>query len=107
MGRLDNKVALITGGNSGIGFAAARLFAAEGAKVIISGRDKRAIEIAASELGVTGLHADVSSLSDLDRLYAEIAKRFGHLDIVFANAGVATLIPVSYTHLTLPTKRKV
>jgi len=93
MGRLDNKIALITGGNSGIGFAAARLFAAEGAKVIICGRDKQAIEIAASELGVTGLHADVSSLSDLDRLYAEIGKRFGHLDIVFANAGVANLIP--------------
>ena len=56
MGRLDNKIALITGGNSGIGFAAARLFAAEGAKVIICGRDKQAIEIAASELEVTGLH---------------------------------------------------
>jgi len=93
MGRLDNKIALITGGNSGIGFAAARLFAAEGAQVIICGRDKQAIEVAASELGVTGLHADVSSLSDLDRLYAEIGKRFGHLDIVFANAGVANLIP--------------
>jgi NAD(P)-dependent dehydrogenase (short-subunit alcohol dehydrogenase family) len=88
--RLEGKVALITGGNSGIGLATAKQFVNEGAYVYISGR--RDTELAAvKEIGenVTGIQGDVSNLGDLDRLFAQIKRQSGKLDIVFANAGVA------------------
>jgi NAD(P)-dependent dehydrogenase (short-subunit alcohol dehydrogenase family) len=95
MQSLKDKVALITGGTSGIGLATAKLFVEEGAEVIITGRSQTALDQATREIGsgAMGVQGDVSRMDDLDRLYEEIAKRFGHLDIVFANAGVANLIP--------------
>lgn len=89
---LDGKVALITGGNSGIGLATAHLFLQEGAKVAISGRDSKTLDIAQQQLGTKSLvlQADVSKLAELDSLFEAIEKRYGHLDIVFANAGVTT-----------------
>jgi NAD(P)-dependent dehydrogenase (short-subunit alcohol dehydrogenase family) len=90
--RLEGKVALITGGNSGIGLATARRFVNEGAYVYISGRRDTELAAAVKEIGenVTGIQGDVSNLSDLDRLFAQIKREKGKLDIVFANAGVAT-----------------
>ncbi|MGY2680683.1 glucose 1-dehydrogenase [Pseudomonas tolaasii] len=95
MGKLKGKIALITGGASGIGLASAKAFVAEGAQVVITGRDQAAIDIALVEIGerAMGVRGDVSNLADLDRLYSEIGKRLGHLDIVFANAGALTLAP--------------
>ena len=95
MQSLKDKVALITGGTSGIGLATAKLFVEEGAEVIITGRSQTALDQATREIGsgAMGVQGDVSRMDDLDRLYEEIAKRFGHLDVVFANAGVANLIP--------------
>jgi NAD(P)-dependent dehydrogenase (short-subunit alcohol dehydrogenase family) len=95
MGHLSGKVAVITGGNSGIGFATAKRLKDDGATVVIVGRDATRVESAAKELGVVGLTADVSSGSDLDRLYAQIAERFGRIDVLFANAGIARFAPVS------------
>jgi NAD(P)-dependent dehydrogenase (short-subunit alcohol dehydrogenase family) len=91
MGRLDGKIALITGGNSGIGLATAKQFVNEGAYVFITGRRDPELAAAVKEIGrhVTGVQGDVSSLGDLDRLFAQIKGEKGKLDIVFANAGVA------------------
>jgi NAD(P)-dependent dehydrogenase (short-subunit alcohol dehydrogenase family) len=91
MGRLDGKIALVTGGNSGIGLATAKQFAREGAYVYITARRERELDAAAREIGnnVTGIPADVSNLADLDRLFAQIKREKGRLDIVFANAGIA------------------
>jgi len=90
--RLAGKVALITGGNSGIGLATAKQFVNEGAYVYISGRRDTELAAAVKEIGknVTGIRGDVSNLGDLDRLFAQIKREKGKLDIVFANAGVAT-----------------
>jgi len=90
--RLEGKVALITGGNSGIGLATAKQFVNEGAYVYISGRRDTELAAAVKEIGknVTGIQGDVSNLGDLDRLFAQIKRVKGKLDIVFANAGVAT-----------------
>jgi NAD(P)-dependent dehydrogenase (short-subunit alcohol dehydrogenase family) len=98
MTRLNNKVALITGGNSGMGLETARRFVAEGAKVIITGRRQKELDAAVKSIGgsITGIQGDVSSLKDLDRLYAEIKKTHGHLDIIFANAGLAEFAPVEH-----------
>jgi NAD(P)-dependent dehydrogenase (short-subunit alcohol dehydrogenase family) len=95
MPKLDKQVALITGGNSGLGLATAKLFAAEGAQVIITGRRKAAVDEAAAAIGhnAVGLQSDASDLHDIDRLFAEIERRFGHLEIIFANAGSLTLAP--------------
>jgi NAD(P)-dependent dehydrogenase (short-subunit alcohol dehydrogenase family) len=91
MGRLDGKIALITGGNSGIGLASAKAFAAEGATVVITGRDRAAVDAAVHDVGggTVGITADVGRMADLDNLYAEISKSFDRLDVVFANAGIA------------------
>ena len=91
MGKLDGKVALITGGNSGIGLATAKEFVNEGAYVFITGRRDPELAVAVKEIGrnVTGVQGDVSNLDDLDRLFAQIKREKGKLDIVFANAGVA------------------
>ena len=95
MGKLDGKIALITGGNSGIGLATAKRFVNEGAYVFITGRREAELAAAIKQIGknVTGVQGDVSSLGDLDRLFAQIKREKGKLDIVFANAGVATYAP--------------
>jgi NAD(P)-dependent dehydrogenase (short-subunit alcohol dehydrogenase family) len=91
MGKLEGKVALVTGGNSGIGLATAKQFVNEGAYVFITGRREPELAAAVAEIGrnVTGVQGDVSNLGDLDRLFAQIKREKGKLDIVFANAGVA------------------
>src|SRR5437870_10091826 len=95
MGKLEGKVALITGGNSGIGLATAKAFVGEGAYVFITGRRAKELDAAVKEIGknVTGVPGDVSKLGDLDRLFAQIRQEKGRLDIVFANAGVAKFAP--------------
>jgi hypothetical protein len=89
MGKLDGKIALVTGGNSGIGLATARRFAAEGAHVFITGRHEAELDAAAAAIGgsVTGVRSDVSDLEDLNRLYRLVGEREERLDILFANAG--------------------
>src|SRR6202790_1476167 len=91
MGKLEGKIALITGGNSGIGLATAKQFVNEGAHVFITGRRDPELAAAVKEIGknVSGVQGDVSNFSDLDRLFAQIKREKGKLDIVFANAGVA------------------
>ena len=91
MGKLEGKIALITGGNSGIGLATAKQFVSEGAYVFITGRRDPELAAAVKVIGrnVTGVQGDVSNLDDLDRLFAHINREKGKLDIVFANAGIA------------------
>ncbi len=95
MGKLDGKIALVTGGNSGIGLATAKRFVNEGAYAFITGRRDTELAAAAKEIGrnVTGVQGDVANLADLDRLFAQIKREKGKLDIVFANAGVAKYAP--------------
>lgn len=96
MGKLDGKIALVTGGTSGIGLATAKRFVAEGAFVFITGRRETELRAAVNEIGtnVIGVRGDVSEPSDLDRLIAQIQRDKGRLDIVFANAGVAKYAPL-------------
>jgi NAD(P)-dependent dehydrogenase (short-subunit alcohol dehydrogenase family) len=96
MGKLDGKVALITGGNSGIGFATAKRFVAEGAYVFITGRTQSKLDEAVKQIGggVTGVQGDVANAADLDRLFGRIKNEKGKLDIVFANAGIAKYAPL-------------
>src|SRR5712664_3621165 len=96
MGKLEGKIALITGGNSGIGLATAKEFVKEGAYVFITGRRDAELTAAAKEIGrnVTGVPGDVSNLGDLDRLFAQIKREKGRLDVVFANAGGAKFAPL-------------
>ena len=93
--KLAGKKALITGGNSGIGLATARLFIAEGAEVAITGRDQATLDETVAELGprARGYRADVTVAEDRKRLFADLARDFGKLDIVFANAGIAARTP--------------
>ena len=95
MGKLEGKIALITGGNSGIGLATAKQFVNEGAYVFITGRREPELARAVKEIGrnVTGVQGDVSNLVDLDHLFAQIEQEKGKLDIVFANAGAAQFAP--------------
>jgi NAD(P)-dependent dehydrogenase (short-subunit alcohol dehydrogenase family) len=95
-GKLEGKIALITGGNSGIGFATAKQFVNEGAYVFITGRREAELAAAKKQIGknVTAIQGDVSNLDDLDRLFAQIKKEKGKIDIVFANAGVARYAPI-------------
>src|SRR5437868_12737058 len=91
MGKLEGKIALITGGNSGIGLATAKQFVNEGAYVFITGRRDPELAAAVKEIGgnVSGVRGDASNLGDLDRLFVQIKREKGKLDIVFANAGTA------------------
>jgi NAD(P)-dependent dehydrogenase (short-subunit alcohol dehydrogenase family) len=95
MGRLQGKVAIITGGTTGIGLASAKLFVKEGAYVFITGRRQKELDEAVKAIGsnVTGVQGDVTKLADLDRLYETIGKKW-RLDIVFANAGFAEFAPL-------------
>lgn len=88
MSTLNGKITLVTGGNSGIGYAAAAELKAQGAEVIITGRRKDAVADAANQLGVTGLVADQAQVSAIEELAAEVQKKFGKIDILFINAGV-------------------
>jgi NAD(P)-dependent dehydrogenase (short-subunit alcohol dehydrogenase family) len=96
MGKLQGKVALVTGGTSGIGLATAERFVAEGAYVFITGRRQAELDAAVARIGggVEGVQGDVSKLADLDRVFATIKERRGRLDVLFANAGVAEAAPL-------------
>lgn len=96
MGRLEGKIAVITGGNSGIGLATARRFVAEGAEVFITGRRQEELDRAVETIGtrVTAVQGDVSRLEDLDRLFDTVRTRSGRIDILFANAGLGTFAPL-------------
>jgi NAD(P)-dependent dehydrogenase (short-subunit alcohol dehydrogenase family) len=96
MKRLEGKVAVVTGGNSGIGLATARRFAAEGAHVFITGRRQAELDAAVKQIGrqATGVEGDVANLTDLDRLYAAVKQEQGRIDILFANAGGGALAPL-------------
>jgi NAD(P)-dependent dehydrogenase (short-subunit alcohol dehydrogenase family) len=95
--KLEGKIGVITGGNSGMGLATAKRFAEEGAKVVITGRRQAQIDVALKEIGnpnVIGIQGDVANLKDLDRLFEVVKKKFGRVDILFANAGLGSLAPL-------------
>lgn len=96
MGKLQGKVAVITGGSSGMGLATARRYVAEGAYVFITGRRQAELDAAVKAIGsnVTGVRGDVANLADLDRLYETVKAQKGHIDILFANAGVGEFLPL-------------
>src|SRR5260370_29923627 len=100
MSKLQGKIAVITGGNSGIGLATATQFVSEGAYVFITGRRQKELDAAVASIGrnVTAVQGDVSKLADLDRLYDLVAKEKGRVDIVFANAGIG--IPAQIGQIT-------
>jgi NAD(P)-dependent dehydrogenase (short-subunit alcohol dehydrogenase family) len=97
--RFSGQIVLITGGSSGIGLAAAQLFAAEGARVVLVGRDPGALQAAATKLGgeVLTVAADVGQVADVERVVAEVKQRHGHLDVLFANAGMSECPPIQDT----------
>ena len=99
MKRLEGKVAVVTGGNSGIGLAAAKRLQEEGARVAIAGRSKKTLDEAMIAIGkdVIAVQADVSIAKDLDRLYATVSQRLGKIDILFANAGIYKFAPFTAT----------
>ncbi|MFD8101212.1 glucose 1-dehydrogenase [Nocardia fluminea] len=94
--RFDGKTALITGGSSGMGLATAHRLIAEGARVVVTGRDRKRLDAAVTELGgqAHGIAGDATDLDDLDTLAAAVADRFGHLDLLFANAGIGSFQPI-------------
>jgi NAD(P)-dependent dehydrogenase (short-subunit alcohol dehydrogenase family) len=94
--KLDGKIAVVTGGNSGIGLATAKLFAAEGARVVVTGRRQKELDAAVRAIGhgATGVQGDVSKLADLDRLFTAVRKLHDRIDVVFANAGAAEFAPL-------------
>src|SRR5919202_6241719 len=104
MEKLEGKVAVITGGNSGIGLAAAQRFVSDGAYVFITGRRQSELDSAAKQIGknnVTAVQGDVSNLADLDRLYATVKEQKGRINVLFANAGIvgaASLGEISEEH---------
>lgn len=95
-GRLDGKVALVTGGSSGLGLATAERFAAEGATVFVTGRRSEELDSAVERIGqgATGVPGDIAKRADLDRLYEVIRERAGRLDVLFANAGGGAFLPL-------------
>ena len=95
MSKLDNKIAVITGGSTGIGLATAQRFITDGAEVVVTGRNQDTLDLAVAELGerATGFRGDVANLDDLDRLFAQVQKQFGRIDVLFANAGIAPFLP--------------
>lgn len=97
MGRLDGKIAVITGANSGIGLASAKRFAQEGARVFMTGRRQAELDAAVAEVGgdARGVQGDVANLADLDRLYGIVREEAGRIDVLFANAGGGELMPFS------------
>lgn len=99
MKRLEGKVAVVTGGNSGIGLAAAKRLQQEGAKVAISGRNLQTLAEAVKTIGngVLTVQSDVSKSGDLDKLYAEVSKKLGKIDVLFVNAGIYKFVPFSAT----------
>jgi NAD(P)-dependent dehydrogenase (short-subunit alcohol dehydrogenase family) len=99
MNRLEGKVAVVTGGNSGIGLATAVRFRQEGAKVAISGRSRKTLDEAVKTIGngVLAVQADVAILTDVDKLYEEVSRKLGKIDVLFVNAGVAKFAPLADT----------
>jgi len=97
MGKLEGKVAVITGGTSGIGLATAKRFVAEGAHVFVTGRRQNELDAAVKQIGknVSSVQGDVSNLSDLDRLNAKAKQQQGRIDILFANAGLGEFVPLA------------
>ncbi|HJX90916.1 MAG TPA: SDR family oxidoreductase [Pyrinomonadaceae bacterium] len=96
MDKLDGKVAVVTGGNSGIGLATAKEFSEQGAKVVISGRDQQTLNSAKREIGngVLAVKSDTSNLEDIDALFGAVKKEFGKIDVLFVNAGVGKFLPI-------------
>ncbi|MBO3699251.1 glucose 1-dehydrogenase [Roseivirga sp. E12] len=97
MTKLNNKVAVITGGSTGIGLASAKTFLAEGAKVVITGRTQETLDAAVSEINnenLTAIQSDTSKLDDIDSLVSQVKEKFGKVDVLFANAGIAWFAPI-------------
>ena len=103
MKRLEGKVAVVTGGNSGIGLASAKRLQEEGARVAIAGRSKKTLDEAVKTIGngVLAVQADVARPADLDKLYAQVSRRLGKIDVLFVNAGVAKFAPLADTSESL------
>ncbi len=99
MKRLEGKVAVVTGGNSGIGLAAAKRLQEEGARVAISGRNAKTLDEAVKAIGngILAVQSDVAKAADLDKLYAAVSKKFGKIDILFVNAGIYKFVPFDVT----------
>jgi NAD(P)-dependent dehydrogenase (short-subunit alcohol dehydrogenase family) len=97
MGKLTGKVAVITGGNSGIGLATAREFKEQGARVVITGRDKETLELARREIGgdVVAIRSDAASLGDIDKLFTQLKEEVGNIDVLFINAGIGKFAPIA------------
>ena len=96
MGKLEGKVAVVTGGNSGIGLATAKEFREQGAQVVITGRDQQTLNEAKEEIGgdVLAVRSDTSSLAEIDKLFAVVKEKFGKIDVLFVNAGIGKFAPV-------------
>jgi NAD(P)-dependent dehydrogenase (short-subunit alcohol dehydrogenase family) len=108
MGKLQGKVAVITGATQGIGLATAKLFVSEGAYVFITGRRHKELEEAVASIGsnVTGVQGDASNLADLDRLYESVKAR-GRVDILFTNAGLGGFLPLGVSPRSITTRSSI